>query len=228
MIQVENLSRCYGGVVPVEALREASFTVERGEFVVVVGPSGSGKSTLFNLLGLLDRPTSGRYLLEGRDTLRLTADELAQRRAHTIGFVFQSFHLLATRSALENVALGALYAGRSEGVARRAGELLDMVGLAHRAHSAPGTLSGGERQRVAVARALINQPPLLLCDEPTGNLDSGSRDTLLTLLGQLRAGGTTVMVITHDEQVARVADRRLGIYDGMVEAVATGAIPEPR
>ena len=225
MIVVDGLTREFPGPVPVLALRDATFTVARAEFVAVVGPSGSGKSTLFHLLGLLDRPTSGGYVLDGQDTATLAPSHTAALRARTIGFLFQAFHLLPTRTAIENVMLGGLYAGTRHGLARAAREGLERVGLGGRAHATPPQLSGGEKQRVALARALINDPPLVLCDEPTGNLDSESRDALLVLIRELQIGGVTVMTITHDPVVASAADRRLLIADGVVtEPLTPGAV----
>ncbi len=223
MIHAEHLSRTFPGDPPVVALNDATFEVESGEFVAVVGPSGSGKSTLFHLLGLLDRPTEGFYRIDGVDVATLDNKERAMLRARNIGFVFQSFHLIATRSALENVMLGTLYAGNRADRKARSLDLLERVGLAHRRNANPPKLSGGERQRVAIARALINQPALLLCDEPTGNLDSGSRDEVLGLMRELCSGGVTVMTITHDPVVAGSADRQLDIADGvLVDAAMDG------
>jgi putative ABC transport system ATP-binding protein len=196
--------------------------VAAAEFVAVLGPSGSGKSTLFHLLGLLDRPTSGSYVLAGQDTALLAPRQAAAMRATTIGFLFQSFHLLPTRTATENVMLGGLYAGNRHCLRDKARDLLERVGLGSRADTIPTKLSGGERQRVALARALINDPPLVLCDEPTGNLDSKARDGLLALIRDLQATGVTIMTITHDPTVASAADRRLHIADGVLSEPPTG------
>ncbi|WTV69516.1 ABC transporter ATP-binding protein [Streptomyces sp. NBC_00029] len=215
VIELRGAGLTYPGPPPVEALRPCDLTVRRGEFITVVGPSGSGKSTFLNVAGLLDSPTSGRYLLDGIDTGALPDRERTALRGRRIGFVFQSFHLLPHRSALENVTLAMLYTGtpRAQRLVR-AREALDQVGLGHRAGAVPGRLSGGERQRVAIARALVGRPSLLLCDEPTGNLDSVNAASVLTLLDELHGAGMTVLVITHDPQVARRGHRTLTIRDG--------------
>ncbi|MCB5169049.1 ABC transporter ATP-binding protein [Streptomyces bambusae] len=205
----------YPGPPPVTALGACELTVRRGEFLTVVGPSGSGKSTFLNLAGLLDVPTRGRYLLDGIDTGGLRERERAALRGRRIGFVFQSFHLLPHRSALENVGLALLYTGVPPAERRdRARAALERVGLGHRLHAPPGQLSGGERQRVAVARALVGRPSLLLCDEPTGNLDSASAAAVLSLLDGLHRAGMTVVVITHDPEVAARGGRTVTIRDG--------------
>ncbi|MFI0367620.1 ABC transporter ATP-binding protein [Actinomadura sp. 1N219] len=206
------------------ALHEADLVIERGELVAIVGPSGSGKSTLLNLLGLLDRPSSGAYRLDGVDVAPLSEAERTALRGQRIGFAFQAFHLLPYRSAVENVMLAQLYApGRRSGrrsKGQRAGRreaaqaALRRVGLGHRMDALPSRLSGGERQRVAIARALVNEPSLLLCDEPTGNLDSETSATVLELLEALHRSGQTVVVITHDAEVARRAERIVTIRDG--------------
>ncbi len=201
----------------VEALAGVSLRVEAGEWVSVVGPSGSGKSTLMNLLGLLDRPTSGSYVLDGRDVSRLKGGELAAARRDLIGFVFQSYNLLPRQSAQGNVELPMVYAGvGGKERKRRAREALERVGLADRAHHNPTELSGGQKQRVAVARALVNEPALLLADEPTGNLDTATGEGILDLFEELNAGGVTLMVVTHDENVARRGGRVVEIQDGRV------------
>ncbi|MGH3497896.1 MAG: ABC transporter ATP-binding protein [Nocardioidaceae bacterium] len=205
-----------------EALRNINLHVVHGEYVAIIGPSGSGKSTLLNLLGLLDRPTSGTYRFAGVDVSRLRERERSAYRGQLIGFVFQSFHLLDQRSALENVILGALYQpakGPNRELAQRAQQALASVALSHRLTSPPSRLSGGERQRVAIARALINQPELLLCDEPTGNLDSANTNNVLRLIDQLHTTGQTVLVITHDPTVAAHAQRRVAITDGVLAEV---------
>jgi putative ABC transport system ATP-binding protein len=186
----------------------------------VVGPSGSGKSTLLNVVGLLDRPTEGSYQLDGVDTSSLTERGRTRLRATTLGFVFQSFHLIANRSALENVMVGLLHR-RIRRSRRRpfATEALQQVGLEDRMHSTPATLSGGEQQRVAIARAIAGKPAVLLCDEPTGNLDSKSTDALMSLLLRLRDGGLTVVVVTHNPAVAEKGDRVVRVRDGRVEEV---------
>jgi putative ABC transport system ATP-binding protein len=209
----------YAGPPPVEALRPTDLTIEVGEYVAIVGPSGSGKSTLLNILGLLDRPTFGVYELDGVDVGALSEDDRTSVRANRIGFIFQAFHLLPYRDAAENVALALLYLGIPARVRRRlALEALDRVGLADRAQAFPTTLSGGERQRVAIARALIGEPRLLLCDEPTGNLDSATAATVLDLVADLHHDGLTVVMITHDPLVSTRATRVVSIMDGRVDA----------
>jgi putative ABC transport system ATP-binding protein len=218
VIRLERAGRTYaGGPVSVEALKPVDLLVRAGEFAALMGPSGSGKSTLLHLLGCLDSPTTGRYLLEGRDVSRLSDAALAAVRNRTIGFVFQRFHLLRDETAQRNVELPLLYAGlpRAER-RRRALEALASVGLETRARHAPGALSGGEQQRVALARALVKRPRLLLADEPTGNLDSASGVKVLEILERENAAGATVVLITHDPGVAARARRRLRIRDGYV------------
>ncbi|WP_242608120.1 ABC transporter ATP-binding protein [Xylanimonas ulmi] len=218
---MRQVSRRFPGPPVVDALRSVDLRVERGDYVSIVGPSGSGKSSLLNILGLLDRPTSGEYLLDGRPAGSASERERARLRARRIGFVFQAFHLLPQRSVLDNVVLATLYSGvprthRSQ----RARAALDRVGLAHRVDFSPTTLSGGERQRVAVARALVTEPHLLLADEPTGNLDSASSDQVMTLFDELHADGVTLAVITHDLAVSARAARRVRIEDGRLEEIA--------
>ncbi|MFE6836835.1 ABC transporter ATP-binding protein [Streptomyces sp. NPDC057705] len=210
----------YPGPPPVPAFRPCDLTVRRGDFVTVVGPSGSGKSTFLNIAGLLDAPTHGTYLLDGIDTGALKDADRTALRGRRIGFVFQSFHLLPHRSALENVLLAMVYNGvpRHER-ARRARAALVRVGLGHRIDALPTRLSGGERQRVAIARALVARPSLLLCDEPTGNLDTKNAETVLALLDELHTEGMTVVVITHDPVVAARAARRVTIRDGVLREV---------
>jgi putative ABC transport system ATP-binding protein len=215
--------RVYPGPPPVAALRDCDLVVPAGQMVTVVGPSGSGKSTLLNVLGLLDRPTSGVYRLCGVDTAGLGEVARSGIRGAWIGFVFQSFHLLAQRTATENVAMGLLYSGVGERARlARAAEVLDRVGLGARASAPPSELSGGERQRVAIARALVREPALLLCDEPTGNLDQATAEAVLELIGALHAEGQTVVMITHDRQVAQRGQRTLFIRDGLVAEPGAG------
>lgn len=215
VIALSAVNRVFEATPPVAALRDVDLVVGPGDHVAIVGPSGSGKSSLLNVLGLLDRPTSGEYRLDGVDANVLSDRERAALRAERIGFVFQSFHLLAQRSALENVMMASLYRGVRRSERRdRALDALDRVGLAHRAAFAPTRLSGGERQRVAVARALAADPRLLLCDEPTGNLDSASTQSMLELFDELVEGGQTIVIITHDLGVAAHAARRVQIIDG--------------
>jgi putative ABC transport system ATP-binding protein len=203
--------------VAVEALRGVSLRIGRGEFVAIIGPSGSGKSTLMHLLGCLDRPTSGRLRVNGVEMSQLSDTQLAELRNKTIGFVFQSFHLMPHRSALENVTLAMVYnrSGRADRTAR-ARAALTRVGLGHRIDALPTRLSGGERQRVAIARALVARPSLLLCDEPTGNLDTATAESVLALLDELHAEGMTVLVITHDPAVAAHGERTVAIRDGVL------------
>jgi putative ABC transport system ATP-binding protein len=214
MIELRGIGRTYkrdGG--DVHALRDVSLTINAGEYVAIVGPSGSGKSTLMNIIGLLDRPDRGEYLLAGSPTHERTGDELAQLRNESIGFVFQSFQLLGRATAVENVELPLLYSDRAAPPdAGRAA--LARVGLADRAEHLPGELSGGQQQRVAIARALVQSPHVLLADEPTGNLDSTSAAEILGIFGELNAAGTTVVMITHDPDVAKRAGRVLRIVDG--------------
>ncbi|HEV3451523.1 MAG TPA: ABC transporter ATP-binding protein [Acidimicrobiia bacterium] len=220
VVRMHNVHRTYRrGSVLVPVLRGIELEVATGEWVAILGPSGSGKSTLLNILGLLDRPNLGSYELEGADVARLGDSRQAELRNRYIGFVFQSFQLLPRTSALENVATPLVYrrarrADRLE-AARRA---LDAVGLEERADHDPGELSGGETQRVAIARALVTDPALLLADEPTGNLDTASGAEVLSLLGRLHAQGRTIVVITHEPSVADLADRRLTLRDGQLEA----------
>ena len=217
VVLLDGVSRVFDTEPPVEALRSIDLSVEAEEYVAIIGPSGSGKSTLLNVLGLLDRPSDGRYLLDGIDTADLSDSERAAERGRRIGFVFQSFHLLSYRTVEENVMLSELYLGTSrKDRRRRAIEALDRVGLSHRLGFEPGRLSGGERQRVAIARALLGQPSLLLCDEPTGNLDSANTQSVLALFDELRAQGLTILVITHDADVAARAARRVRMGDGQL------------
>jgi putative ABC transport system ATP-binding protein len=217
VIELRGLARTYPGSPPVHALSPADLAIHEGDYVTVTGPSGSGKSTLLHLLGLLDTPTGGSYLLDGLDTSALPDRDRSTLRGRRIGFVFQSFHLLPYRTAEENVLLTQLYNHTSR-VRRRpaALEALEHVGLGHRADALPITLSGGESQRVAIARALVNRPSLLLCDEPTGNLDSQNAGTVLELLDALHADGFTIVVITHDATVARRASRTVAMKDGVL------------
>ncbi len=216
VIRADDLTKVYGaGESRVEALRGVNFTIEAGEWIAIVGPSGSGKSTLLNLLGLLDLPTAGRYELAGRDVSALRGAELARARGQLIGFVFQSFNLLPRETARANVELPLVYAGVSGAERkRRALETLDRVGLADRVDHRPPQLSGGQKQRVAIARALVSRPAILLADEPTGNLDSVSGAGILDLFEELHAGGVTLIVVTHDPNVAARAGRTIEIRDG--------------
>ncbi|GAA1583163.1 ABC transporter ATP-binding protein [Actinoplanes couchii] len=215
VITLDDVGLTYPGPPPVRALYGVELEVQRGEYVGVVGPSGSGKSTFLNVVGLLDRPTHGTYLLDGVDVSTISERDRTALRGQRIGFVFQAFHLMPYRNAVENVALATLYAGvRRKARLAAARDALDRVGLAHRAHALTNMLSGGERQRVAIARAILHRPSLLLCDEPTGNLDSDNAAAVLTLLDQLHRDGMTIMVITHDSTVAARAERLVTIRDG--------------
>ncbi|MFC8388097.1 ABC transporter ATP-binding protein [Streptomyces sp. NPDC057238] len=217
VIEFRDVGLTYPGPPAVHALHPCDLSIAGGDFVTVVGPSGSGKSTLLNIAGLLDAPTHGRYLLDGIDTTALSASHLAALRGRRIGFVFQAFHLLPHRSAQENVELAMVYQAVPRRLRRlRAAAVLDRVGLGHRAAALPTQLSGGERQRVAIARALVAEPSLLLCDEPTGNLDSATAASVLALLDELHRDGMTIVVITHDAEVARHGQRTVTIRDGVL------------
>ncbi|NEA56953.1 ABC transporter ATP-binding protein [Streptomyces sp. SID13666] len=222
VIELRQAGLTYPGPPPVAALTACELTVGAGEFVTVVGPSGSGKSTFLNIVGLLDVPTSGSYLLDGIDTGALKDADRTALRGRRIGFVFQSFHLLPYRSAVENVRLALLYGAvpRAESH-ERAREALARVGLGHRLDAVPTRLSGGEQQRVAIARALVSRPSLLLCDEPTGNLDTATAGAILGLLDELHADGMTIVVITHDPLVAARGARTVSIRDGVLTERAT-------
>jgi putative ABC transport system ATP-binding protein len=223
VIELRGMFRTYPGPPPVPALRPADLVINAGDYMAVTGPSGSGKSTLLHLLGLLDTPTGGSFLLDGLDTSALSDKDRSALRGRQIGMVFQAFHLLPYRTALENVLLAELYNQTSRSGRKQAAErALDAVGLGHRLDALPTTLSGGECQRVAIARALVNQPALVLCDEPTGNLDSVSAAALMGLLDELNAAGYTIVVITHDPVVAGHATRSVAISDGVLSE-RTGA-----
>jgi putative ABC transport system ATP-binding protein len=216
IIKLENVSRIYDlGKVQVPALLDVDLEVADGEFLAIVGPSGSGKSTMMNILGCLDRPTSGRYLLDGQPVDELNDDGLAFVRSRSIGFVFQSYNLLPRTSALENVAAPLMYQGvpRKERM-ERSQAVLERLGLGDRLHHVPSELSGGQQQRVGVARALVTEPAMILADEPTGNLDSHSGAEVLDLFKDLHALGRTIVLITHDVDVAQAADRAVHIRDG--------------
>ena len=216
LITLERISRVYQtGRFEVRALDGLDLTVERGEFLAIVGPSGSGKSTLMNIVGCLDRPTAGRYVLDGTAVEELDDDGLAEVRSRSIGFVFQSYNLLPRTSALDNVAMALAYqgVGRKERHAR-ASASLERLGLGDRMDHEPTELSGGQQQRVAIARALVTEPALLLADEPTGNLDTASGDDVMGILRELHATGRTIVLITHDADVAARADRQVHVRDG--------------
>jgi macrolide transport system ATP-binding/permease protein len=224
IIHLEHVSRTYHvGDVDVHALRDVSLTIEAGEFVAIMGASGSGKSTLMNVIGCLDRPSDGRYFFEGLDVARFSEPERARLRSERLGFVFQSFNLLARTSALENVALPLFYAAAGPASAgsrtTRARAAQALLGLGERERNTPGQLSGGQQQRVAIARALINEPGLLLADEPTGNLDTrNSHDIMETLTALNRKQGVTIIVVTHEADIAAYADRTLTMRDGEIVA----------
>jgi putative ABC transport system ATP-binding protein len=216
-LELESVTKTYGSDPPVPALQGVSFTVDAGELVAIVGPSGSGKSTLLHLMGTLERPSSGRVSITGLDVAEMTDRELAAVRATRIGFVFQQFFLAEHSTTLENVADGLLYAGAAVGERReRAAEALTRVGLGERLSSRPTQLSGGERQRVAIARALVGRPAIMLADEPTGNLDSATGQAIMALIDELNAEGATIVVITHEHEIAARFPRQISLLDGRV------------
>ncbi|WP_406452872.1 ABC transporter ATP-binding protein [Streptomyces sp. NBC_00876] len=226
VLELSGITKEYPGSPPLRILHGIDLTVETGELLAVVGPSGSGKSTLLALLGSLDRPTTGKLHFEGRDLSALSDPELAALRAHRIGFVFQQFFLLSGLTTVENVATGLLYSGAPAPLRRsRAVEALREVGLGHRLRHHPDQLSGGEKQRVAIARALVGRPALLLADEPTGALDSVSGTAVVELLRTLNANGTTVVVITHDRELAASFPRRIALHDGRIDLDERGPHP---
>ncbi|WP_121667439.1 ABC transporter ATP-binding protein [Mesonia aquimarina] len=220
VIDIQNITRDFQlGQETVHVLKGIDLIIEKGEYVAFMGPSGSGKSTLMNLLGCLDTPTSGTYILNDNDVSKLTDDELAEIRNKEIGFVFQTFNLLPRTTALDNVALPMIYAGKSkQDREERAKEVLKNVGLGDRMDHKPNQLSGGQRQRVAVGRALVNKPSIILADEPTGNLDSKTSVEIMKLFNEIHAAGNTVILVTHEEEIAEHAHRIIRLRDGIIES----------
>ncbi len=220
VIELQNIKRYFKiGDVEVQALRGVNLTINKGEYVALMGPSGSGKSTLMNILGCLDTPSAGKYLLNNNDVSQMDDDELAEIRNKEIGFVFQTFNLLARSTALDNVALPLVYAGYSRSDRNeRALKTLASVGLADRTDHKPNELSGGQRQRVAIARALINNPSIILADEPTGNLDTKTSYEIMELMEKIHEQGNTVIIVTHEEDIARRAKRIVRLRDGVIES----------
>jgi putative ABC transport system ATP-binding protein len=218
LISLTSVHKTYDmGPVQVKALDDVSVGIEKGGYVAIMGPSGSGKSTLMNLIGCLDTPTSGSYLLKGREIARMDDDELARIRNKEIGFIFQTFNLLARTDALQNVELPLIYSGVPRKERRdRARRALEAVGLGDRVHHRPNEMSGGQRQRVAIARALVNDPSILLADEPTGNLDSTTGDEIMALIDQLHSTGNTIVLVTHEEELAKRAARVVRMRDGRI------------
>jgi len=219
IVNIENLFKIYSiGAYELFALRGLDLSIKKGEYVAIMGPSGSGKSTLLNILGCLDRPTGGRYLLGGQDVSGLEDNELSEIRGGQIGFIFQSYNLIAQLNVVENIEVPMYYQGISEHQsAGRAGELANVVGLSDRIKHRPAQLSGGQQQRVAIARALANDPVIILADEPTGNLDSASGSEILNILDELNRRGKTLIVVTHDEKIASRAGRIIHLLDGRIE-----------
>lgn len=222
IIRTDQLKKIYQmGEVEVPALNGVSITIQEGEFVAIMGPSGSGKSTLMNILGCLDSPTDGQYYLDNQDVSKLNRAQLAHIRNEKLGFIFQSYNLLPRMSAVENVTLPMMYnkaaAGNQVEMTKKAEELLDIVGLGDRIHHQPKELSGGQQQRVAIARALINDPVLVLADEPTGNLDSKSANEIMEILHNLHQSGRTIVMVTHEHDIAEQTQRIISVRDGLVE-----------
>ncbi|KAB2813971.1 ABC transporter ATP-binding protein [Phaeocystidibacter luteus] len=220
VIELRGIKRNFAmGSHTVKVLKGIDLTIEKGEYVALMGPSGSGKSTLMNLLGCLDTPTAGEYTLNGQDVSRLSSDDLADIRNKEIGFVFQTFNLLPRQSALDNTALPLVYAGLGKSKrSERASQVLEQVGLGDRMDHQPSQLSGGQRQRVAVARALVNNPSLILADEPTGNLDTKTSVEIMALFNEIHQNGNTLVVVTHEEDIAQHAHRIIRLRDGMIES----------
>jgi len=220
IIKTENLTKDYEtGTQVVSALKGINLSVEKGEFLSIMGPSGSGKTTLMNIIGCLDSPTNGSYYLNNKSVSRLDDDELAKIRNEEIGFVFQSFHLLARNSAFDNVMLPLKYAGiGKEEATKRSNDVLDLVGLSSRSKHTPAELSGGQQQRVAIARALVNEPSILFADEPTGNLDSNTGQEVMKIFKDLNENGQTIILITHEDSIAKQSNRIITIMDGLIKS----------
>lgn len=220
LIDVHGVKKIYEvGIQKIEALAGVDLTIDRNEYVAIMGPSGSGKSTFMNILGCLDTPTEGTYILNEQEVSNLTDDELARIRNKEIGFVFQTFNLLPRATALQNVELPLIYGGiSSEERRKRAWEALEAVGLRERAVHRPNELSGGQRQRVAIARALVNRPSIILADEPTGNLDSRTGEEIMTILNAIHGAGNTIVIVTHEEYIAEHANRIVRLLDGKIES----------
>ena len=224
VINIENISKSYFmGKHELKVLKNISLDIFKNEYVALMGPSGSGKSTLMNILGCLDTPTEGTYILNQHDVSKMEDNELAEIRNKEIGFVFQQFNLLPRLTALENVALPLVYSGMARKQRNeRALEVLEMVGLTDRSHHKPNELSGGQGQRVAIARALVNKPSIILADEPTGNLDTKTSEEIMEIFGTIHAGGNTVVLITHEVDIANYANRMIRLRDGIIESDTTG------
>ena len=220
IIKTENLTKDYEtGTQVVSALKGINLSVEKGEFLSIMGPSGSGKTTLMNIIGCLDSPTNGSYYLNNKSVSKLDDDELAKIRNEEIGFVFQSFHLLARNSAFDNVMLPLKYAGvGKEEATKRSNDVLDLVGLSSRSKHTPAELSGGQQQRVAIARALVNKPSILIADEPTGNLDSKTGQDVMKIFKDLNKNGQTIILITHEDSIAKQSNRIITIMDGLIKS----------
>jgi putative ABC transport system ATP-binding protein len=217
LIELDSVSKDYGGTVPTRALSDVTLSIHKGEFVAIVGESGSGKSTLLNILGLLDTPTSGSYVFEGREVSHMSSGTLAYLRGTHVGFIFQAFHLIPSRSVLDNVAMAGMYSGiprRQRKV--RAQEALERLGMREHVNALPRDLSGGEKQRVAIARAICHKPTLILCDEPTGNLDSQRSESIMHIFQELHRDNMTIVMVTHNEHQTRFAERVFRMRDGIL------------